>query len=99
MEAAAKHLTPISLELGGKSPCIVDETANIYLAASALFGKFINAGQTCVAPDYVFVHKNVKEKLLENMVKYIEKFFSQALEKNIDFQKSLMNVILYGYLV
>lgn len=88
MEAAAKHLTPISLELGGKSPCIVDETANINLAAKRIvWGKFINAGQTCVAPDYVFVHKNVKEKLLENMVKYIEKFFSQALVEEYRFPK------------
>ncbi len=88
MEAAAKHLTPISLELGGKSPCIVDESANIKLAAKRIiWGKFINAGQTCVAPDYVFVQKNVKEKLLEYMVKYIEKFFSQALEEEYRFPK------------
>ncbi|HHX79619.1 MAG TPA: aldehyde dehydrogenase [Acholeplasmataceae bacterium] len=88
MEAAAKHLTPISLELGGKSPCIVDESANIKLAAKRIiWGKFINAGQTCVAPDYVFVQKNVKEKLLEYMVKYIEKFFSEALREEYRFPK------------
>ena len=54
MEKASKHLTPVCLELGGKSPCIVDETANIALAAKRIvFGKLLNAGQTCVAPDYV----------------------------------------------
>ena len=62
MEAAAKHLTPVTLELGGKSPCIVDHTANIPLTARRLvFGKYLNCGQTCVAPDYVLVEKSVKE--------------------------------------
>ncbi|NLP29560.1 MAG: aldehyde dehydrogenase family protein, partial [Clostridiales bacterium] len=64
MEAASKHLTPVTLELGGKSPCIVDETANIDLAAKRIiWGKFINAGQTCVAPDYLMVHHTVKNEL------------------------------------
>lgn len=88
MEAAAKHLTPVSLELGGKSPCIVDSTANVDLAAKRIvWGKFINAGQTCVAPDYVLVQKDVKEKLLLSMVKYIKKFFFQALDKEYRFPK------------
>ncbi|MFD0993469.1 aldehyde dehydrogenase [Tenacibaculum geojense] len=65
-EAAAKHLTPVTLELGGKNPCIVDETANIKLAAKRLvWGKCINAGQTCIAPDYWLVHEKVKEKLVD----------------------------------
>jgi len=82
MEAAAKHLTPVTLELGGKSPCIVDATAKIDLAAKRIvWGKFINAGQTCVAPDYVFVQKGVKEKLLASMAKYISKFFSKTYEQ------------------
>ncbi|MBQ2218213.1 MAG: aldehyde dehydrogenase family protein, partial [Firmicutes bacterium] len=60
LEKAAKHLTPCTLELGGKSPCIVDQDAKIELAARRIvFGKFLNCGQTCVAPDYVFVHKSV----------------------------------------
>ena len=64
MESAAKHLTPVSLELGGKSPCIVDETADLRLAARRIaFGKLLNAGQTCVAPDYVLVQRSVKEKM------------------------------------
>ncbi len=61
MEAASQHLCPVTLELGGKSPAIVDETADIDLAAKRLvFGKYMNAGQTCVAPDYVLVHKTKK---------------------------------------
>ena len=63
MAAAAKHLTPVALELGGKSPCIVDETANINLAAKRIvWGKFLNAGQTCVAPDYLLVHKKRQKR-------------------------------------
>ena len=62
MEAAAKHLTPTTLELGGKSPVIIDETADIAKAAGQVaFGKWGNQGQTCVAPDYVIVHESVKE--------------------------------------
>jgi len=76
MEAAAKNLVPVTLELGGKSPVIVDETANIKVAAQRIiWGKIINAGQTCVAPDYLMVHKSVKEKLIEEMKNVIENFF------------------------
>ena len=65
MEKASKHLTPVTLELGGKSPCIVDETANLKLAARRIvFGKYLNLGQTCVAPDYILVHESVKDKLM-----------------------------------
>lgn len=78
MEKAAKNLTPVSLELGGKSPCIVDETANVKLAAKRIvWGKFLNAGQTCVAPDYVLVHEEVKENLVKYMGKYISKMYSE----------------------
>lgn len=66
MEKASKHLTPITLELGGKSPCIVDKEGNIDIFAKRIvWGKFLNAGQTCVAPDYVYVHKDIKDKLIE----------------------------------
>ncbi len=76
MEAASKHLTPVTLELGGKSPCIVDETANIDLAAKRIiWGKSLNAGQTCVAPDYLLVQKNMKDKLINKMSEYITKFY------------------------
>lgn len=68
MTAAAKHLTPVTLELGGKSPCIVDETADLKLAAKRIaFGKFLNAGQTCVAPDHLLVQRSVKAPLLEEL--------------------------------
>lgn len=78
MEAAAKHLCPVTLELGGKSPCIVDETADIAMAARRIvWGKFLNCGQTCVAPDYVLVHSSVKEPLLEAMVRNIEALYGE----------------------
>lgn len=68
LEKAARHLTPVTLELGGKSPCIADRTANILLAARRIvFGKLLNAGQTCVAPDYLIVHPDIKEKLIKAM--------------------------------
>lgn len=76
MEKAAKNLTPVSLELGGKSPCIVDETADIKKAAKRIvWGKFLNAGQTCVAPDYLLVQHSVKKKLLHHMKKQIQKMY------------------------
>ncbi len=78
MEKASKNLTPVSLELGGKSPCIVDETADLNLAAKRLvFGKFLNSGQTCVAPDYVLVHESVQEKLIKNIKKWIHRFYGK----------------------
>lgn len=76
MEAAARHLTPVTLELGGKSPVIVDETADIKLAARRIaFGKVLNAGQTCVAPDYLFIHKSVKARFIEAYRAAIGEFF------------------------
>lgn len=68
-KAAAEYLTPITLELGGKNPCIIDETANLKLAAKRIvWGKFLNAGQTCIAPDYIIIQKNMK-KLFVNFMK------------------------------
>lgn len=88
MEAASNYLTPISLELGGKSPCIVDETANISLAAKRImWGKYVNAGQTCVAPDYVLVHETVKEQLITEMKKWLVTFFGNDPVHNPDFPK------------
>ncbi len=76
MEAAARHLTPVSLELGGKSPVIVDETADIQVSARRIaFGKILNAGQTCVAPDYAFVHKSVKDEFVRCYEKAVKEFF------------------------
>lgn len=74
MEKAAAHLTPVTLELGGKSPCIVDRDAKLSLAAKRIvFGKFLNSGQTCVAPDYCFVHESVKEEFIGYLVKWLIK--------------------------
>ena len=76
MEMASKNLTPVSLELGGKSPCIVDETADLKTAARRLaFGKYLNAGQTCVAPDYLFVHHSVQDAFMAHLVRSVEEFF------------------------
>ena len=76
MEAAAKHLTPVTLELGGKSPVIVDETADIKTAAQRiLWGKTVNVGQTCVAPDYLYVHESVKQKLMDEFEHRFHQFF------------------------
>ena len=85
-QAAAKNLTPVILELGGKSPCIVDATANIEVSARRIvWGKFLNAGQTCVAPDYLLVHKSIKERLIKAIVKQIEIFYGKNPENSKDF--------------
>ena len=78
MESAARHLTPVTLELGGKSPCIVDKDANIDIAARRIvWGKFLNAGQTCVAPDYMLVHKSVKKEFITKVKKCIKEFYGE----------------------
>ncbi len=74
-EAAAKNLTPVTLELGGKSPAIVTKDANLEVAAKRIvWGKFLNAGQTCVAPDYLLVEESIQEQFMETLVKYIKQF-------------------------
>ncbi|MCR4675868.1 MAG: aldehyde dehydrogenase [Sphaerochaetaceae bacterium] len=76
MEMASKHLTPVSLELGGKSPVIIDRTADLEIAARRVaFGKVLNAGQTCVAPDYVIIEKDLQDRFTELYFKNIEEFF------------------------
>lgn len=88
MKAAAEHLTPITLELGGKSPCIVDTDANIDLAARRIaWGKFLNAGQTCVAPDYLVVHKEIKNKLINSIKKYIKDYFGNNPMESEDYPR------------
>lgn len=90
MEAASKNLTPVTLELGGKSPVIVDKSSNVDLAAKRVaFGKLLNCGQTCVAPDYVFVHKDVKEKFVESSKKYIVKFLGEKPLENDEYPKMI----------
>lgn len=88
MEAAAKTLTPITLELGGKSPCIVDETADLKVAARRIaWGKFLNAGQTCVAPDYLLVQSNIKHEFLEHFKAAIQKFYGDDPKQSPDFPR------------
>lgn len=86
MKAASEHLTPVTLELGGKSPCIVDKDIQIdHTASRIVWGKFINAGQTCVAPDYVLVHRAIKEQLLEKMVTRLREFYGEDPSKSPDY--------------
>lgn len=86
MEAASKNLVPVTLELGGKSPAIVDKSADVKIAAKRIiWGKTINAGQTCVAPDYVIVNEDVKKALVEEMKKAIYDFYGTDVEKSKDF--------------
>jgi aldehyde dehydrogenase (NAD+) len=86
MEAAAKHLTPVTLELGGKSPCIVDERADIDVAARRIvWGKFYNAGQTCVAPDYVLAHARVADRLVERMKDTLLDFYGNDPRRSPDY--------------
>ena len=85
-QAAAKHLTPVVLEMGGKSPCIIDNTADIEISARRIvWGKFLNAGQTCVAPDYLLVHKEVKDSLIKAIQKYIKDFYGDNPENSKDY--------------
>ena len=88
LRRAAEHLTPAVLELGGKSPCIVDKTANISLAAKRIvFGKYLNCGQTCVAPDYILCERSVKDEFVKAVVKEIEKQFGKHPLTNPDYGK------------
>ncbi|MFJ5769250.1 aldehyde dehydrogenase [Psychrobacillus sp. NPDC093180] len=85
MKAAAERLTPVALELGGKSPAIVDHTANLELAAKRIvWGKFVNAGQTCIAPDYVVVEETVKEKFIELLKQSIVQFYGKSIQDSPD---------------
>lgn len=85
-KAAAEHVTPITLELGGKNPCIIDEKANLRLAAKRIvWGKFINAGQTCIAPDYLIVHKKVKIEFIKNLKEEITLAYGENPEISSDY--------------
>ncbi|UQZ34000.1 aldehyde dehydrogenase [Paenibacillus sp. PK3_47] len=86
MEAAAKNLVPVTLELGGKSPVIVDKSANLDIAAKRIiWGKLINAGQTCIAPDYLLVHREVAAELIARMKSCISDFYGQDIRKNTEY--------------
>ncbi|RYJ40963.1 Aldehyde dehydrogenase [Flavobacterium anhuiense] len=87
-KAAAENLTPVTLELGGKNPCIVDETANLKLAAKRIvWGKFINAGQTCIAPDYILIQKNMKVNFISYLIEEIIKAYGKKIDKSPDFAR------------
>jgi aldehyde dehydrogenase (NAD+) len=88
MEAAAKHLTPVTLELGGKSPCIVDADCDLDTTAKRIiWGKFYNAGQTCVAPDYLLIQKSIKPILIEKLVACVKTFFGDNPQQSPDFAR------------
>lgn len=86
MAAAAKHLTPVTLELGGKSPAIVDASANVEVTAKRIcWGKFSNAGQTCVAPDYVLAHEQVHDRLLDALARTVRAFYGEDAKTSPDY--------------
>ncbi len=86
MEAAAKHLTPVTLELGGKSPCIVDRDTPLEITAKRIvWGKYLNAGQACIAPDYLLVHEAIKPALLEALQQAVQEFFGDDPAQSPDF--------------
>ena len=88
MKSASVHLTPVTLELGGKSPCLVERTANLSLAAKRIvFGKFLNCGQTCVAPDYIFCDKEIKDALIQEILVQIKKQYGVSPLENQDYGK------------
>jgi len=88
MQAAARHLTPVILELGGKNPVVVNKDANLKVAARRIIlGKLINTGQTCIAPDYLFVHSDVKEELMVLLKEAIEQFYSENPEESKEYPK------------
>ncbi|GLB49788.1 aldehyde dehydrogenase [Neptunitalea lumnitzerae] len=87
-QAAAKNLTPVTLELGGKSPCIVHESASLKVAAKRIaWGKFVNTGQTCVAPDFVLVHESVKQQFTQYLISAIKDLYGENPEENTDYGK------------
>src|SRR5262249_43581865 len=86
MTAAGKHLTPVTLELGGKSPAIVASDADIDVAARRIvWGKFVNAGQTCIAPDYVLVDASVRDRLVDRMAATVDEFYGTDPKSSSDF--------------
>ncbi|MGK7391213.1 MAG: aldehyde dehydrogenase family protein [Candidatus Cyclobacteriaceae bacterium M2_1C_046] len=88
MQAAAKNLTSVTLELGGKSPAVIDHTADLKDAAKKLvWGKFMNAGQTCIAPDYLLVQQNIHDELIENIKYYVQKYYGHSPQASDDYAR------------
>ncbi|WP_394345337.1 aldehyde dehydrogenase [Algibacter lectus] len=87
-QAAAKHLTPVTLELGGKSPCIIDDTVDLKLTAKrVVWGKFLNAGQTCIAPDYILVKKQIKADFTKALIEEIKQAYGNDIKASEDFPR------------
>lgn len=87
-KAAAVHLTPVTLELGGKSPCIIDDSINLKLVAKRIvWGKFLNGGQTCIAPDYLVVKSEIKQKLIESLITEIKTSYGETIKNSEDFPR------------
>src|SRR3990167_4565882 len=83
MKAAAENLTPLTLELGGKNPCIIDETSDLDLASKYIaWGKFLNAGQSCIAPDFLLISEKIKDNFIEKLIFYIKKFYGENSQQN-----------------
>lgn len=92
MKAAAEHLTPVTLELGGKSPCLIEESANVDIAAKRVaWGKYLNAGQTCVAPDYVMVPRQLQNDFIEKLKHHLENFYGQDVKSSKDYPRIVNN--------
>lgn len=88
LQAAARHITPVTLELGGKSPCIVTDSADLLVASRRIiWGKMLNAGQTCVAPDYVLVHRSKKQELIARLIESIVAFYGSDIRQNPDYSR------------
>lgn len=93
MEAAARHLTPLTLELGGKSPCIIDREVNIEFAARRIaWAKYFNSGQTCIAPDYLFVNSTIKDEFMNCLKKHVHEFYGQDPSLSPDYARIINNV-------
>ena len=98
-QKAAINLTPTTLELGGKNPCIVDETANLKVASKRIvFGKFLNCGQTCIAPDFILVHESVKEDFTEKIIERIKKIYNEDVENSENYSR-IINKKHYSRLI
>jgi aldehyde dehydrogenase (NAD+) len=88
LQAAARHITPTTLELGGKSPCIVTESADLAVASKRIaWGKLLNAGQTCVAPDYVLVHRAKRDALIARLIESIAAFYGPDIRRSPDYPR------------
>jgi len=94
--AAAKHLTPTTLELGGKNPCIIDDTIDLKLTSRRIvWGKFVNAGQTCIAPDFLIVKRNIKEQLIYHLSKEIERAYGKDPKESEDYPRIVNKTNLF----